>query len=878
VAVVNWFNTLLRKAFPGMLLICCGLTLHGQDRVADSLYRLLQNTGISPVERVDALNSLAYELYDVDDSAAFRTARQALELAAANHYPKGIKYAYTLIGLGYSSLGDYRQSIRHMRMADAVQAPGAQDISIYNLGLLGNVYRDLARYDSAQMYYDRALAAMGKDGNPVYKARIYKNIGNLHMILWNHREALRNLHLADSLMVAAHADPFQRSDVFGVLSRVYEDRLVYDSAEYYLNKMCDLAQPHNDTYHQIKCELYRASLAGRLGNFATSMQHCFRALAISENYKYPPQLVAIYIAIGEVYMQLNQYPMATKYFFEGLKLSERIGLELETARIYAELAWINKEQLNLELALQYTDRSEEIRTRIGDRHGISHSQNIRGLIFYLQKKYSQALEEFRKSQAIREVIGHEQGVAASLFNASLVYEAQGKLDKAYELRLKSVDADLKAGDKYNLSIDYNSLGGLLIAMNRLPEAERYINDGYRLARQTQSKMAVRNCLAVFAELYAKKGDYRKAYDYQKQAHLVADSVNSDDNRAKLAEMEAMYQIEQKEQQITLLKQEKQIRDDQIILQRAKIRQQFSFLIFATIALVLVASLAFATYRYNKQIRKAHVEIVEQKEEIRVQSDGLMRANETIARINKGLEQEIEDRTSALMQAYKELDTFFYRSSHDFRRPLTTFMGLAEVAKITVKERNALELFEKVKETAANLDKMLIKLQSISDVGAQQLIYKEVLLKEILADMADSFRYELDQRGVRLESDLHLTRPFVSYPAMVRIIIENLVENAIYFCGTHDPYVRVTAYEERDKVVIEVKDNGQGIDPQYYGRIFDMYFRGNERSKGNGLGLYIVRKAVEKLHGTVGLEAVPTGGSLFRVHLPVREELSIGLGH
>jgi signal transduction histidine kinase len=157
------------------------------------------------------------------------------------------------------------------------------------------------------------------------------------------------------------------------------------------------------------------------------------------------------------------------------------------------------------------------------------------------------------------------------------------------------------------------------------------------------------------------------------------------------------------------------------------------------------------------------------------------------------------------------------------------------------------------------------------VGSQQLIYKEVFLQEILVDIGDNFRYELEHRGVRMQTDIRLTRPFVSYPAMIRIIIENLVENAIYFCGTHDPYVHVSAYEDHDKVVIEVRDNGQGIDPQYYGRIFEMYFRGNERSKGNGLGLYIVRKAVEKLHGTIGLETVPLGGSLFRVRLPIQEE-------
>lgn len=850
-----------------MLLLCCWCALRGQDHTVDSLQELLQAPGVTAIRRIDLLNSLAYELYDVDDSAAFATTRQVLDLAAASHYAKGLKRAYTLMGLGYNSLGEYRRSIWHMRMSDQIRAEASQDIAAYNLTMLGNVYRELAVYDSARLYYHRALDVIGEGGSPSYRARVYKNMGYLDVILWNNRQALRELHTADSLMNVEYIDPFQRADLYGMIGLAYENRLAYDTAQQYFNRMCDLAQRHDDTYHKIKCELNRAVLASRQGNFAIAMRHCFRALAISDGYRYPPLRIAIYIEIGDIYMQLNQYPLATKYFFDALNQTERIGLRREAGRIYSELAWINKEQLNLDLALQYADRSEDIRREIGDRHGVSNSQNIRGLIFYLQKKYNASLGEFNKSIAIRRAIGHAQGVSACLFNMSLVYEDLGRLDKAYELRLESIDSDVKANDQYNLSIDYNSLGTLLTVMDRLPQAEQYIDKAYDLARRSQSKLAVRNTLSAYAHLYEKRGDYRKAFEYQKQAQQVTDSVNSDDNRAKLAEMLAMYQIEEKEQQIILLKQEKQIRDDQIKLQRSKISQQYSFLVFITIALVLAASLAFASYRYNKQISKAHREIVEQKEEIRVQSDGLIRANETIANINKGLEQEINVRTSALTQAYKELDTFFYRSSHDFRRPLTTFMGLAEVAKITVKEPNALELFEKVKETATNLDKMLIKLQSISDVGAQQLVYKEVLLQEILADIAGSFRYELEHRGVRIETDIRLVRSFVSYPAMVKIIVENLVENAIYFCGTYDPYVRVTAYEDHDKVVIEVRDNGQGIDPQYYGRIFEMYFRGNERSKGNGLGLYIVRKAVEKLHGTVGLETVPMGGSLFRVHLP-----------
>ena len=71
----------------------------------------------------------------------------------------------------------------------------------------------------------------------------------------------------------------------------------------------------------------------------------------------------------------------------------------------------------------------------------------------------------------------------------------------------------------------------------------------------------------------------------------------------------------------------------------------------------------------------------------------------------------------------------------------------------------------------------------------------------------------------------------------------------------------------DHVNLEVEDNGQGIDPQFKDRIFDMYFRGNDRSKGNGLGLYIVKKAVEKLNGRITFSSVYGKGSTFLVSFP-----------
>ncbi|HEX6890757.1 MAG TPA: hypothetical protein VF141_08690 [Chryseolinea sp.] len=125
------------------------------------------------------------------------------------------------------------------------------------------------------------------------------------------------------------------------------------------------------------------------------------------------------------------------------------------------------------------------------------------------------------------------------------------------------------------------------------------------------------------------------------------------------------------------------------------------------------------------------DLAEQKEELATQSEELIDANRVIHELNMDLEKKVHIRTAELRKAYEELDTFFYRSSHDFRRPLTTFIGLAEVAKISFSDKQVLDLFEKVKNTAINLDHMLTKLQAISYIRDNTYTGNRISISDIL---------------------------------------------------------------------------------------------------------------------------------------------------
>lgn len=880
-----------------LFLICsllCVKEVLAQREIKDSLLSVLEKGAIGPV-KVDALNELAYQFYDYDDSIAFVYARQALEEATKISYPKGVKYAYTLIALGYASRGDYQNATINYRRSHTIKATDADGITVYNLTLLANLYRDRGMFDSASLLYNQARSNFG--GSELHRlGTIYKNIAVLKVSLWKNEEAIAYLDSA-SFILKGNPDVYTKLDVWSSYGRAYKNLLQFKKSSEYFDSMCNAAADLEDYFHQIKCLVNKTQLAYEKGEYPTAIRHGINALSLLDKYAYPPQQVEVMQEVGSVYIGLGEYDVATRYLLQALRLADKHGLQDEIATIYNTLAWIYKDQGNYTMALEYLDRAQDIREAIDDQYGIASCQNIRGLVFYLQKKYQASLDEHEKARKIRTSINHPLGVAASIFNMSLVYIDLNQIDKALDLQFKAVEIEEKIDSKQGLAISYNSIASLLIKTKKLDEAEKYLKNSRALAIQTKSRLLKRNNAGYFADLYEAKGDYKRAVEFRKLYQQLNDSIYSEGGVVKMAEMQALYQLEKKDQEIQLLSKEKALQESQLKIQESNLRLQLIIIVSGVVCLILLSVVAINIYRNSKKTRKLsmaiseqneeiqaqaeelsesnqaltnlNAEIIEKNEEIQAQTEELIEANQSIAEINKSLEDKVDERTLELKQAYKELDTFFYRASHDFRRPLTTFMGLAEVAKITIKDQNALELFSKVNDTAHYLDKMLVKLQSISDVGGQDLVYKEAFLKEIFDNVCDAFREDLQRKNVRTFCEIELKESFYSYPALLRIIIENLVENSIFFSRANDPMIWLRVYARGREVIIELQDNGEGIPVEFQERIFEMYFRANERSKGNGLGLYIVKKAIEKLNGVITLKSELNKGTTFVISFLVK---------
>jgi signal transduction histidine kinase len=107
--------------------------------------------------------------------------------------------------------------------------------------------------------------------------------------------------------------------------------------------------------------------------------------------------------------------------------------------------------------------------------------------------------------------------------------------------------------------------------------------------------------------------------------------------------------------------------------------------------------------------------------------------------------------------------------------------------------------------------------------------------------------------VRIEIENKLGDFFEGDPVLLNYIVVNLMENSIIF-RKDDPFVKCILSVANEQLVIQVIDNGIGIPPELRDRIFDMFYRGSEKSIGNGLGLFIAKKALEILGGTIEIES------------------------
>jgi signal transduction histidine kinase len=249
---------------------------------------------------------------------------------------------------------------------------------------------------------------------------------------------------------------------------------------------------------------------------------------------------------------------------------------------------------------------------------------------------------------------------------------------------------------------------------------------------------------------------------------------------------------------------------------------------------------------------------------------VMERTEQLSKTNEELQSTLETnklQTKIIEDKNAELDSFFHRISHDLKGPISSLLSLSFLAKIDLKDQHALDYFEKQHGQLERLNNIIVGLINLTKINQEDVQKEKIDFGKMINECISSFNGLPNFRNITFRKDIQPGIEFYSEWTLLNAILQNLIENAIKYSSDESPFVEVKVSIQENFIILEVSDNGEGIAEEHQTKIFEMFYRATQNATGTGLGLYILKRSVDRLKGAIEIKSKLGVGSTFSVKLP-----------
>ncbi|HHG85923.1 MAG TPA: tetratricopeptide repeat protein [Bacteroidetes bacterium] len=597
-----------------------------------------------------------------------------------------------------------------------------------------------------------------------------------------------------------------------------------------LDSLAQVLTQEQDTSKQIAL-LQRLERKTHFTDPVMAMEYSKRGLALSQIVHDSISELRALASISDIYFLLEDFSKALRVALELEHLAREQGNFKELANAYNQIGTVYHTQGNAKEALKYYRKSLSTwkKTKIKDPYaGILN--NI-AILLIDQGEYEKAEANLVEARAINQRGKNVVWEIFNLIHLGTLEVKRSNIQKGrsyYERGIVLSDSIAFWDGKVTM---YLKLAELEQGAGRLWEARQVLED-FVLSDSTIVAEDSSLAYQMLADIYKLSGSYRKAFSALETANKIDNALEKDELKAKISNIKMANEIQVKEHLLEV-ERIKEANERENELKRAKLNAYFILLaLLAAVGLVL----------------------------------GLLVAYRIKRRSNRVLASLVKERTRKLEATDAELSTFRYRSSHEIRGTINSIQGLYDLAmNHPGQEELAMELLGKKIVQMEHSQRYLVHTMELRDaVLKPEELEVRKLVKEIISGLKER------RKGGKVEFRLEVANNVrvVSDQWILGIVIENLLDNCIVFRDTERPaWCRISAKQLPEGIEISVEDNGIGIPEEIRGQVFDMFFRGDKRSSGSGLGLYNVKLALGKLSGTIEISGKAGKGVLLTLRLP-----------
>lgn len=535
-----------------------------------------------------------------------------------------------------------------------------------------------------------------------------------------------------------------------------------------------------------------------------------------------------------------------------------------------ELGHINKDLGNLDESLNRFQQAADMALEMRDSALLAHTLHELGMAHFLLERYTNATKLFREMLSLSANMGDTTSMILALQSIGDVHFERAEIPQA----IGQYSQQLAMAQQYNRTISCIEalvrLSQCHYAQNDYPQSTALLNQALTLVQRERLSESKADVYRYLALTYEKEKRYKQALNCYKMWSELRDSIHNETTGQRIAKMQLLYDISQKERDNESLRQNAQMQQ----LQLHKTRYGIIILVTATLVLLLLLTIILTRFKAKRlEIRRKE----EEKEKIQLLNQQLERR--MLEEIKK---QEQQQLLLAQKSKLESLGNLAAGIAHEINQPLGGISMALDNLLLRIQEQSCSEeyLKTKIENIFQNVDRIKRIIDHVRNFSRAQkpISFEQTNVNDVVRNALFMVAAQFENHGVKLTSQLDdRIGPITADKYKLEQVLLNLLSNAKHAVDekaarpdTPQGFQRqidIKTLNTPTEVLLTVRDNGVGIPQKVIDKIFDPFFTTKTEEHGTGLGLSISYNFIKDILGDIRVDSQEGEYTLFEIVMP-----------